>query len=132
MQYIKHYYVDDENYTFCCETTSEPRYKRHPWKEYEGLEVKVWLFDTEGIEVCLSEVPDTTSVSTITHECGKNNVQVLTEVEYNSVATPYFDAQALFAEAQVARQEGDETLESQKQTEGEIKIQEALTALHVL
>lgn len=131
MQYIKHYYVDDDHNTFCCETT-EPKYKRHPWKEYSGLDVKKWLSDTENVDVCLAELPDTTSVSTITHECGKNSVQVLTEAEYNSVAIPHSEAQALFGEAQTARQEGDETLAEEKQLEAEEKLQEAITALHAL
>lgn len=131
MQYLKHYYVDDNNNTFCCEPT-EPSYKRHPWKEYAGLDVKVWLSDSEGVDVCLSELPDSTSASTITHTCGKKSVQVLTESEYNSVATPYFEAQTLFGEAQEARRNNDETLAAQKQSEGEAKIQQATAAIQAL
>lgn len=131
MQYIKHYYVDDNSNVFCCEPT-EPAYKRHPWKEYEGLSVKIWLSDAEGIDVCLSEVPDTTPVTTITDSCGKNAVQVLTEAEYNTVATPYAEAAVLGAEAQQARQNGDEALAAQKEAAAQAKIQEALTALHAL
>jgi hypothetical protein len=70
------------------------------------LDVKVWLQDVEGIDVCLSEVPDTTSVSTITDGDGTNCVKVLTLEEFNSVATPYFEAQQLSGEA---RTEEDET-----------------------
>ena len=132
MQYVKHYYVDDDNNTFCCETSPEPKYKRHPWKEYAGLDVKVWLTDDEGVDVCLAELPDTTNVETIVSDCGKNSIQVLTHAEYVSVATPYFDAQALFAEAQTARQEGDETLAAQKQTAGEAKLEEATIAIRAL
>lgn len=131
MKYLKHYYVDDENNTFCCES-AEPRYKRHPWKEYAGLDVKIWLSDSEGVSVCLSEVPNSTTVATIANPCGKNSVEVLTATKYNSVATPYFEAQALFVEAQQARQDGDETLAEQKQIEAEEKHQQALTALHAL
>jgi len=132
MQYIKHYYVDDERNTFCCEDSCTAKYKRHPWKEYPGLDVKVWLTDTEGVEVCLAEVPDSTPVSTIASPCGKNSVQVLTEAEYNSVAVPYFEAQSLFGESQIVRQEGDETLATQKESEGQSKLQEATQALHSL
>ncbi len=132
MQYVKHYYVDDDNNTFCCETSPEPKYKRHPWKEYAGLDVKVWLTDAEGVDVCLAELPDTTSVETVVNECGKNSIQVLTQAEYNSVATPYFEAQVLFSEAQTARQEGDEILAEEKQLEGQVKLEEAITALHAL
>lgn len=131
MKYLKHYYVDDENNSFCCEL-SEPKYKRHPWKEYDGLNVKVWLTDSEGVDVCLSEVPNSTTVATIASPCGKNSVEVLTATKYNSVATPYSEAQALFAEAGQARQEGDEVLAEQKKTDAETKLQAALTALHAL
>jgi len=131
MQYIKHYYVDDGSNVFCCESP-EPGYKRHPWKEYPGLDVKVWLSDSDNIDVCLSELPDTTPVSTILDECGKNSVQVLTEVEYNSVATPYFESGVLSAEAQQARLNGDETLATQKEEEAQVKYQEALTAIRAL
>jgi hypothetical protein len=131
MQYIKHYYVNDNSNVFCCEAP-DAAYKRHPWKEYEGLDVKIWLADIDGIDVCLSELPDTTTVSTLPSDCGKNAVQVLTEVEYNSVATPYFEAGVLYGEAQQARQNGDETLAAQKETEAQAKQQEAQTALNAL
>lgn len=131
MQYIKHYYVDDNSNVFCCEA-EQPQYKRHPWKEYEGLDVKVWLSDSDGVDVCLAELPDSTEVSTITHECGKNTVQVLTEAEYNSVATPYAEAATLGGEAQQARQDGDETTAAEKEAAAEAKLQEALTAIRAL
>lgn len=131
MQYIKHYYVDDNSNVFCCETP-EPGYKRHPWKEYPGLDVKIWLTDVDGIDVCLSELPDTTSVTTVVDDCGKNCIQVLTEAEYNTVAVPYGEAGVLSAEAQQARQDGDEALATQKEAEAQAKYQEALTALHAL
>lgn len=131
MQYVKHYYVDDGNNVFCCESP-DPTYKRHPWKEYEGLDVKIWLTDIDGVDVCLAELPDTTPVTTVVDECGKNCIQVLTEVEYNSVATPYGEAGVLFGEAQQARQDGDEALAEQKEAEAQAKYQEALTALYAL
>jgi len=131
MQYIKHYYVDDNSNVFCCESP-DPTYKRHPWKEYEGLDVKIWLSDVDGIDVCLSEVPDTTSVATIVDDCGKKSVQVLTEAEYNTVAIPYGEAGVLGVEAQQARQNGDEALAAQKEAAAQAKIQDALTALHAL
>ena len=131
MQYIKHYYVDDGNNVFCCEAP-DPAYKRHPWKEYEGLDVRIWLSDVDGVDVCLSQVPDTTPVATVPSDCGKNAVQVLTEAEYNTVATPYAEAGVLGAEAEQARQDGNETLAEQKEAAAQAKIQEALTALHSL
>ena len=132
MQYIKHYYVDEDNNTFCCESP-EPKYKRHPWKEYAGLSVKVWLSDAEGVDVCLAELPDSTPVSTIVDpDCGKNQIKVLTEAEYQLVATPYFEAQTLSGEAQQARQNDDETTAEAKETAAAAKIAEATTAIRAL
>jgi hypothetical protein len=108
MQYIKHYWVDNISNQYCCHTNN-PKEKRHPNKEFAGLDVKIWLQDVEGIDVCLSEVPDTTSVSTITDEGGTNCVKVLTLEEFNTVATPYFEAQQLSAEA---RTEEDEIIKA--------------------
>ena len=132
MQYIKHYYVDDDHNTFCCETSSNPKYKRHPWKEYSGLDVKVWLTDSDGVDVMLAQLPDTTSVSTITEDCGKNSIQVLTEAEYNTVATPYFEAQTLYEEAMEARRQDDEATASTKESAAQTKIDEATTAIRAL
>ena len=130
MQYIKHYYVDDDYNTFCCEITPEPKYKRHPCKEYAGLDVKVWLSDSDGVDVCLAELPDSTLVSTtVDPDCGKNCVKVLTLEEFNSVATPYFEAQQLSTEA---RTEEDETLKAEKEAAATAKYQEAVTALYAL
>jgi hypothetical protein len=132
MQYIKHYYVDDDHNTFCCEVTPEPKYKRHPWKEYVSLDVKVWLTDSDEVDVCLSELPDSTPVSTIVSDCGKNEVQVLTESEYQSVITPYFEAQILSGEAQEARRQDDEATAEAKETAAAAKLTEATTAIRAL
>jgi len=131
MQYIKHYYVDDTNGVFCCDPT-EPKYKRHPWKEYPGLDVKVWLSDSEGVNVMLSELPDSTPVSTIVSPCGKNAIQVISEAEYQSVATPYFEAAVLSGEAQQARQDGDDTTAEAKETVASAKLAEATAAICAL
>jgi hypothetical protein len=131
MQYIKHYYVDENSNAFCCEFP-EPSYKRHPYKEYSGLSVRIWLTDSEGVDVCLSELPDSTPVSTITSSCGKNAVQVLTETEFSSVAIPYFESQTLSMEAQEARKNGDETISSEKESASSTKLNEAIVALHSL
>ena len=132
MQYIKHYYVDDDHNTFCCATDSNPKYKRHPWKEYAGLDVKVWLSDSDGVDVCLAELPDSTSVSTTVAECGKNSIQVLSGAEYNSVATPYFEAQTLSGEAREARESGDEATAAAKESAAATKLAEATTAIRAL
>jgi hypothetical protein len=133
MQYIKHYYVDEDNNTFCCETTSNPKYKRHPWKEYAGLNVKIWLTDSDGVEVCLAELPDETTVSTVADaNSGKNRIQVLTETEYNSVATPYFESQTLSQEAREARDQNDEATAEAKESAAATKLSEATTAIRAL
>jgi hypothetical protein len=133
MQYIKHYYVDDQQNTFCCEVTPEPKYKRHPWKEYVGLDVKVWLSDSDGVDVCLAELPDSTPVSTVVDaDCGKNQIQVLTEAEYNTVATPYFEAQTLSGEAREARESGDEATAAAKESAAAAKLAEATTAIRLI
>lgn len=133
MQYIKHYYVDEDDNTFCCETTSNPKYKRHPWKEYAGLNVKIWLSDSDGVEVCLAELPDETTVSTVADaNSGKNRIQVLTETEYNSVATPYFESQTLSQEAREARNQDDEVTAEAKESAAATKLSEATTAIRAL
>lgn len=133
MQYIKHYYVDDDHNTFCCETTSNPKYKRHPWKEYSGLDVKVWSTDSDGVDVMLAQLPDTTSVSNVVDpNCGKNCIQVLTEAEYNTVWTHYSQSLALFEEAQDARNSGDEATATTKEAEAQVKFDEATTAIRAL
>ena len=131
MQYIKHYYVDDDHNTFCCEAP-EPAYKRHPWKEYAGLDVKVWLSDSDDIDVMLATLPDSTSVSTTVSDCGKNSIQVLSGAEYNSVATPYFEAQTLSGEAREARESGDEATAAAKESAAATKLAEATTAIRAL
>ena len=130
MQYIKHYWVNNINNQYCCSINDAPE-KRHPVKEIPGLDVKVWLQDINGIDVCLSEVssdipvPEAYESSTSTKKC----VQVLTEEEYNSVATPYFESQQLSGEAMM---EKDETIKAEKEALASAKYQEALTALYAL
>jgi len=128
MQYLKHYWININTGTYS--SGSNPVEKRHPEAEFPGLGVKIWIKDVDGIDVCLSQVPDNTSVNdVIDTENGKKVVQVLTEAEYNSVATPYFDAQQLFTEA---RTEEDETLKAEKEAAATAKYQEAVTALYAL
>jgi|TARA_B100000902_G_scaffold216096_1_gene205505 hypothetical protein len=131
MQYIKHYYVDAQNGSYCCETSSNPKYKRHPVNEYAGLSVKVWLTDSDGVDVCLAELPDSTSVSTIANG-SKNSVKVLTEAEYNTVWTPYSEGMGLYGEESEARNSGDDSTADAKKTAGDAKMAEATTAIRAL
>ena len=130
-QYIKHYYVDAEGGSFCCETAL-PKYRRHPLAEYPGLDVKVWLSDSDGVDAMLAQLPDSTSVSDVAGHGGKKAVQVLTETEFNSVWTPYSEADALYEEARQAEEDGDEDLKVTKQDAGDAKRAEALTAFRAL
>lgn len=132
MQYIKHYYVDDTHNTFCCATDSNPKYKRHPWKEYSGLAVKVWLSDSDGVDAMLAELPDSTAVSDVAGHGGKKSIQVLTQEQYNTVWTPYSAAQTLYGEAQEAEQDGDSDTAATKRTAGDAKQAEALAAFRAL
>ena len=96
-QYIKHYYkkTSDDTWitsikkTYNSDTnqwSSDTSYveKRYPEKEYPGLGVKVWIQDPEGIDICLSDLPDSTSVENVLYD-GKEVVQILNEDQFNSV-----------------------------------------------
>ena len=130
MQYIKHYYVDaDSPSSFCC-AGAEPKYKRHPI-EYAGLDVKVWLTDSNGVDVMLAQLPDSTAVSDVVngdHTC----IKVLTEAQFNSVWTPYSEAGVLSGEAQDAERDGDADTAATKRAAADAKIAEATTAIRAL
>ena len=130
MQYIKHYYVDAESpSSFCC-TSAEPKYKRHPI-EYAGLDVKVWLTDSNGVDVMLAQLPDSTAVSDVVngdHTC----IKVLTEAQFNSVWTPYSEAGVLSGEAMDAERDGDADTATTKRAAADAKIAEATTAIRAL
>ena len=130
MQYIKHYYVDAESPSSYCCTSTEPRYKRHP-TEIAGLDVKVWLTDSNGVDVMLAQVPDSTTVTDVVH--GEHTcVKVLTEAEFNGVWTPYSEAGVLYAEANDAERGGDADTAATKRTAGDAKMAEATTAIRAL
>ena len=130
MQYIKHYYVDAESPSSYCCTSTEPRYKRHP-TEIAGLDVKVWLTDSNGVDVMLAQVPDSTTVTDVVH--GSHTcVKVLTEAQYNTVWTPYSAAATLYGEAQEAERDGDTDTAATKRASADTKIGEAETAIRAL
>ena len=130
MQYIKHYYVDAESPSSYCCTSTEPRYKRHP-TEIAGLDVKVWLTDSNGVDVMLAQVPDSTTVADVVH--GEHTcVKVLTEAQFNTVWTPYSEAGTLFAEANDAERDGDADTAATKRAAAETKRGEAETAIRAL
>lgn len=63
-KYLKHYYVDGENLSeFFTDKNMGPNGKTHP--RVDGLDVKFWFVDDNGIDYCLSEVPDDTVVDEV-------------------------------------------------------------------
>jgi hypothetical protein len=128
MQYLKHYWICVQDGNYCCE--DNPVEKRHPEAEFPGLDVRIWMHDEDGIDVCLSRVPDTTTITDITNpETGKKSVQELTEVEFNSVQTPLDESASLRSQAQ---QETDETIKADLEAQADAKFVEAQQALYVL
>ena len=128
MKYLKHYWICIADGKYCCQ--DNPVEKRHPEAEFPGLDVKIWMHDAEGIDVCLSTVPDSTSVADVLSEDGnKKVVQVLTEEQFNSVAVPLAESGQL---SQQARQEKDATLSASLKQQAEAKFAEAQQALFAL
>ena len=88
------------------------------------------MHDEDGIDVCLSQVPDSTSVADVTNpETGKKVVQELTEEEFNSVKDPLNTSAVLHQQAQ---QETDETVKADLEAQADAKFQEAQQALYAL
>ena len=128
MKYLKHYWIHAHSGTYCCE--DNPVEKRHPEAEFPGLDVRIWMHDEDGIDVCLSRVPDSTAITDITNpETGKKVVQELTEVQFNSVQTPLDESAAL---RQQAQEETDETVKAELEAQADAKFQEAQAALFAL
>ena len=96
-QYIKHYYKKTSDDTWITsikkiynsttnQWSSDTTYveRRKPDKEYPGLGTKVWILDSEGVDICLSDLPDSTSVENVSYD-NKKVVQILNEDQFNSV-----------------------------------------------
>ena len=61
-KYIKHYYVDGDNLVeFFVDKNMGPNGKTHP--RIDGLDVKFWFVDGNGIDYCMSVVPDETIIT---------------------------------------------------------------------
>lgn len=129
MKYLKHYWISVVDGGYCCHENSV--LKRHPEAEFPGLGVKIWMHDQNGIDVCLSTVPDTTEVTDIydVHDANLKVVQVLTEAQFNSVATPLEESSQL---SQQASQETDEQVAQGLRDQATAKFQEAQQALFAL
>jgi hypothetical protein len=128
MKYLKHYWICVKDENFCCE--DNPVEKRHPEAEFPGLDVRIWTHDEDGIDVCLSRVPDGTKITDVTNpETGKKVVQELTEEEFNLVQDPLNTSAVLHRQAQ---QETDETVKADLEAQAAAKFQEAQQALYAL
>jgi hypothetical protein len=126
-KYLKHYWKKNGNWL----TTANEVEQHHPEADYPGLGVKIWMHDSDGVDVCLSEVPDSTGISTITVG-SKNAVIELTETQYNSVKTPLDEAATLREEARTAEEGGDTDTAATKNTAADAKETEAQNALNAL
>ena len=126
-KYLKHYWKKNGNWL----TTTNEVEQHHPEADYPGLNVQIWMHDSDGVGVCLSEAPDTTGITTITVG-SKNAVIELTETQYNSVKTPLNEATTLREEARVAEDSGDTDTAATKNTEAAAKETEAQNALNAL
>ena len=126
-KYLKHYWKKNGNWL----TTGNEVEQHHPEADYAGLGVKIWMHDSDGVDVCLSEVPDTTGISTITVG-SKNAVMELTETQFNSVKTPLDEAATLREEARTAEEGGDTDTAATKNTAAAAKETEAQNALNAL
>ena len=128
MKYLKHYWICVHTGNYMC--ANNPVEKRHPEAEFPGLDVRIWMHDENGIDVCLSRVPDTTVITDIVNpNNGKKVVQQLTEEEFNSVQTPLDESAALRSQAQ---QETDETVKADLEAQADAKFAEAQQALFAL
>jgi len=128
MKYLKHYWISKDG---SWATATNPVEKRHPEAEYAGLGVKVWMHDPDGIDVCLSTVPDETTIESIVVGT-KNAVQELTEAEYNSVWNPLQESMTARQEAMEAEMNGDSDTAATKNALADTKYAEATAALNAL
>ena len=126
-KYLKHYWKKNGNWL----TTANEVEQHHPEADYPGLDVNVWMHDSDGVDVCLSKVPDGTAISTITVG-SKNAVMELTETQFNSVKTPLDEAVTLREEARTAEEGGDADTAATKNTAAATKETEAQNALNAL
>ena len=126
-KYLKHYWKKNGNWL----TTANEVEQHHPEADYPGLGVKIWMRDSDGVDVCLSEVPDSTAISTITVG-SKNAVIELTEEQFNSVKTPLDEAATLSNEASELEINGDTDGAATKRSEADTKQTEAQNALNAL
>ena len=126
-KYLKHYWKSGGSWL----TTSNVVGQAHPKSDYPGLDVNIWMHDSDGVDVCLSKVPDSTAISTIAVG-SKNAVIELTETQFNSVKTPLDEESVLRKAAMDAEMSGDTDTAATKNTAAAAKATEAQNALNAL
>ena len=129
MKYLKHYWKSTTSGDYL--TTANSIDKRHPEAEFAGLDVQIWMHDADGVDVCMSQVPDSTTVTDVTVG-SKKAVQSLTESQYNTVKTPLDASNVLNDEAMTSEMSGDTSTATTKRNEATTKYNEAKTALLAL
>ena len=129
MKYLKHYWKSTTSGDYL--TTANSIDKRHPETEFAGLDVQIWMHDADGVDVCMAQVPDSTTVTDVTVG-SKKAVQSLTESQYNTVKTPLDASNVLNAEAMDAEISGDTSTATTKRNEATTKYNEAKAALLAL
>ena len=135
MKYAKHYWIDHVTNAWLTTTNDAHNGKTHPYNvfSHDDLDVKVWVTDSDGIDVCLSELPDSVTITEVVVGSKKAVIE-LTETQFNSVKTPYDAAGVLRSEAfELRTQETpNETAAAAKDTEADTKMAEAQTAFNAL
>ena len=131
MKYLKHYWKSTNPSSDDYLTTANSIDKRHPEAEFAGLDVQIWMHDADGVDVCMAQVPDSTTVTDVTIG-SKKAIQELTETQYNSVKTPLDASAVLESEAMDAEMSGDTSTATTKRNEATTKYNEAKTALLAL
>ena len=129
MKYLKHYWKSTETGDYL--TTVNTIHKSHPEAEFAGLDVQIWMHDADGVDVCMAQVPDSTTVTDVTVG-SKKAIQSLTETQYNTVKTPLDASAVLEGEAMTAEMSGDTSTATTKRNEATTKYNEAKTALLAL
>ena len=139
MKYVKHYWVDASSKEWLTTTNDAPNGKTYPYNifSHDDLDVKILLTDSDGIDVCLSELPDSVTITEVVVGSKKAVIE-LTETQFNSVKTPYDAAEVLRNEVDELRKESPYTptftssLISSKNTQIDTKNAEVQTALNLL
>ncbi len=76
MQYLKHYWMRDGQYL--TEPGQNGPMQGHPG--IQGLDVKYWLTDENGVDYCLSTVPDSVLVEEVTP-----GLEILTKQQWDAI-----------------------------------------------